>query len=66
MAYIAKTKKQFEAYFKSEILPHVKTQYEQDNRIDYPARREEWNNCIDELLKNRQLPRNAENWCCPW
>lgn len=61
-----KTKKEFEKFFKSEILPAVRETYEQDRRIDYPARREEWNNTIDFMVKDRQLPQRAVNWSCPW
>lgn len=68
--YMCKTKKEFEKYFRSEILPFIKAEESKYvvNRfsVDYPMRREEWNNLIDILIKDRQLPQYAENWCAPW
>jgi hypothetical protein len=61
-----KTKKEYMQYFKENILPHIKAEYEQDGRIDYPARREAWNNDIDCLVRDRQLPQRAIDWVCPW
>lgn len=61
-----KTKKEFLDWFRSEILPEVKAQFEQDNRIDYPARRESWINLIDSMIQDNELPKKAENWSCPW
>lgn len=60
------TKKQFESHFKKEYLPAIKEIYEEDGRIDYPARREAWNNLIDMLVENRELPGKAIDWTCPW
>jgi hypothetical protein len=64
--YMARTKKEYLRYFRSEVLPLIREQYEQDRRIDYPARREAWNNDIDALVKDGQLPQCAINWICPW
>lgn len=64
---IAKTKKDFEKYFRAEILPLIKeVELKQGNGIDACMRREEWNNLIDMYIKDRQLPRIAENWIAPW
>lgn len=69
--YIAKTKKQFEVFFRAEILPDLKSQEREwqgkvNASIDYPLRREAWNNLIDSMIKERELPAYAENWCAPW
>jgi hypothetical protein len=63
---MARTKKEYLRYFKSEVLPFIREQYEQDRRVDYTARRETWNNDIDSLVRDRQLPQRAINWVCPW
>lgn len=68
---LAKTKKEFQQYFKSELLPmcvEQEKQWQNTQRptIDRPLRRETWNNVIDELIRDRQLPKHAENWCAPW
>ena len=64
---IARNKKDFEKFFRAEIMPGIR---EQENQytpgIDYPLRRETWNNLIDSLLKDRALPRRAYDWVCPW
>ncbi len=44
-------KKQVVRMFRDEILPSIRERYEQDRRIDYPARREAWNNYTDALHK---------------
>lgn len=41
--------------FENEVLPHVKTAYEQDGVMDRPARREAWCNFIDSLNKDGEL-----------
>jgi hypothetical protein len=64
--YMARTKKEYLRYFRSEVLPLIREQYEQDGCIDYPARREAWNNDIDCLVRDRQLPQRAIDWVCPW
>lgn len=61
-----RTKAAFLRHFRAEILPAVREQYEQDRRVDAPARREAWNNLIDAMIKDRELPRYAERWVCPW
>ena len=60
------TKKDFEKFFRAEILPEIREQYERDNRIDCPARREAWNNIIDAMVTDNELPKRAINWSCPW
>lgn len=60
------TKKEFEIFFKSAILPGAKERFERDGRIDYSARREKWNNAIDILIKEGDLPYYAYQRECPW
>jgi len=62
---LAKTKKEYTVYFKAEILPMIKEAYEQDGQADYVARAEAWNDDIDGLVRDRQLPSRARDWCCP-
>jgi hypothetical protein len=53
--------------FKEDILPLIKSKYEQDRRIDYPARREAWNNYTDALRTDGRISEHAyDNWLCPW
>ncbi len=53
--------------FKEDILPVIKSEYEQDGRIDYPARREAWNNYTDALRTDEEITEHAYNtWACPW
>ncbi len=60
------TKKEVVAEFKTFVLPHVKTAYEQDGRKDGVARREAWNNYTDALCKDRRITDSQyENWTHP-
>jgi len=59
-------KRKFESFFRAEILPDIREQYEQDRRIDYPARREAWNNLTDDMVRSGYLPQRAYEWVCPW
>jgi len=66
---IAKTKKEFESYFRQEVLPELQKMEKEcfgKTSIDYPLRREEWNNLIDRLVDEKQLPKKALDWSCPW
>lgn len=63
---LAKNKKQFQEYFKANVLPHIKGVYEQSGHMDRPARREEWNNMIDAMVDAGELPKRALDWSCPW
>ena len=56
------TKKQFEAYFKTEVLPIIIAQY---GPTDKPARREGWNNVVDAMMKAKLLPARAGDWAHP-
>ena len=56
------TKQEFDEYFKKEVLRAIAKQYEQDGIPDRPARREAYNNEVDALIKDGQLPVKAENW----
>jgi len=66
MRYVANTRRDFESYFRREILPYIRDRFEPDRRIDYPARREAWNDHIDALLQDGELPDRASEWRCPW
>ena len=59
-------RKQFESYFRREILPAVREVYEQDGVPDKIARREEWITHIDGMEKDGLLPERARDWVCPW
>jgi len=59
------SKKDFESYFREEVLPYIAQQYEQDGVPDKPARREAWNDTVDAFIQDRQLPKSAENWAHP-
>lgn len=62
-----RTKKEFLKFYRAEILPSVRKEYESlDNRVDAIARREAWNNVIDYLVQDRELPKRALEWDCPW
>ena len=74
--YLARTKRDFEKYFRREVLPFIRDMERKNTQasgqvnkryiIDYPMRREEWSNIIDSLVKDRELPNCAVNWICPW
>lgn len=69
--FIATNKKDFLVYFKAEYLSGIKRQEIEwqgtyNTTIDRPFRRETWNNLIDSYVRDRQLPRKAMDWCCPW
>tara|TARA_B100000700_G_scaffold285527_1_gene339603 strand:+ start:125 stop:298 length:174 start_codon:yes stop_codon:yes gene_type:complete len=52
--------------FEFEILPFVKEQYEQDGEIDWPARREAWNNWTDSLCQDGLISDwQYDNWSHP-
>lgn len=59
------TKREFEGYFRSEVLPMVIDQYEQDGIVDKPARREAWNDTVDAYIADGILPESAGNWSHP-
>jgi hypothetical protein len=68
---IAKTRRDFIRHFKAEYLSALKQQeaawQERTNpTIDYPYRREYWNNLIDSLVRDNQLPKQAIDWVAPW
>ena len=63
--YLYTNKKEFAKYFKREILPEVK-EIERENYIDKPLRAETWNNLLDSLYKDNQVPEYALDWVCPF
>ena len=61
------TKRQVLANFRIMVLPEVRHRYEQDGRVDVPARREAWNNWVDMLAKNGEITwKQAESWGNPF
>lgn len=64
--YLFTNKKEFKKYFVAEILPAIRERYEQDGRVDYPARREEWNNLVDAMAQDGEIPPRGADWVCPW
>lgn len=56
----------FRRMFDDEVVPEIKNRYERDGQIDYPARREAWNNMVDSMVKDGQLPGEAESWESPY
>lgn len=52
------TKKQFETYFKNEVLPTLAHQ-------DKTARRTAWNDTVDAMIKGGELPERAGDWSHP-
>jgi len=59
------TYEQFEAFYREEILPGVVRMYERNGRPDYPARREAWNDTVDMMVQDGDLPAEAEDWALP-
>lgn len=51
------TKKQFEEYFKTEVLPYIGN--------DKPARRQAWNDTVDAFIRDGLLPESAGDWTHP-
>lgn len=61
------TKKQAVEFFREEILPVIKENYEQDGIADKPARREAWNNFTDSLCKDGQITlKQYKTWDNPF
>lgn len=59
-------KREFESFFRSEILPSVRARFEQDGIVDHVARNEEWNTIVDMMVQDGELPQRAVNWVSPW
>lgn len=59
------TEAQFNEYFKEEILPMVAEKYERDGMVDRIARAEAYNDTIDAMIKDDQLPPSAADWEIP-
>ncbi len=58
------TQAQFNTHFKNEILPIIARQYETDGIPDKPARREAYNNEMDNCHRGGQITdHQANNWC---
>lgn len=60
------TKEQAIKFYKEEILPSVKKQYESDGIIDKPARQFAWQIYIDGLCKDGEISqRQYDTWGNP-
>ena len=66
MAYMFRTKKEFEKWFRQECLPGIRQKFELDGRVDYIARRTDWINLVDMMVTNKELPKRALEWDPPW
>ena len=55
------TQKEFNNFFKMEVLPLIAKQYETDGTPDRPARREEYNNTIDHFHRDNQITDSQAN-----
>ena len=64
---MAITKKDVERSFREHYLPAIKRLEERqgDGGVDGPMRREEWNNYVDALAKDGEVPQSAYNWAHP-
>ncbi len=58
-------KRQAYEHWKELHLPWIKETYEQDGVPDRPARRESWNNMIDGLIRDGDVPERAGDWQHP-
>lgn len=61
------TKKQVEADFRTNFLPYIRDVEKQqgDGRKDSIMRREEWNNYVDMLAEDGDIPESGREWTCP-
>lgn len=59
-------KKTLDQCFKNEVLPQIKSQYEQDGIKDIPARCEAYNNYVDGWYKDGLITeKQANKFCIP-
>ena len=61
-----KRKAEFVAFFRENVMPHVKAEEAKLGHPDYPLRAEAWNNLTDSMVKGRELPKAALNWLNPF
>ena len=55
-----------EDYFKECYMPCIRTkEAEQSGGVDKPRRRTDWNDYIDAMVKDNQLPEAAYDWVTP-
>lgn len=68
MEFVYKNKKEFERFFRKEIMPIIRDAESKHmgGGVDIPLRREEWNNRIDMYVEDGMLPKRALDWNCPW
>jgi len=62
---IATTRKEFIKYFRSEVLPGIRQherKYMLSGRVDISLRYQTWNDLIDSLVTDKQLPEKALDW----
>lgn len=58
------TQREFDKYFKQEILPVIAQRYEKNGIPDRPARKEAYNNETDTFCKNGLITeKQYNNWC---
>ena len=60
------TKRDFESWFRANILPEIRQAYEHKGHIDHVARRTAWNDITDSMHRDGQLPDRALEWSCPF
>lgn len=56
--YTFTNQKAFREWFNEAILPEMK-------ELDAPSVRQSWNNIIDDMMRNGEIPERAGSWCCP-
>lgn len=60
------TKKEVEKLFKESIMPSIRRRFEKDDKPDYIARTEGWNEFTDSLCKEGEITlKQYNNWRCP-
>jgi len=62
-------KKDFEKFFRQEVLPAIREKEKEINKrghMDVYSRREAWNNLVDSMERAGELPHHAIEWDPPW
>jgi hypothetical protein len=58
-------KKQFVAYYRKTLMPSALDHERHTGRVDYPLRRQLWNDAIDAGIRNGILNDRAGDWAKP-